>query len=656
VAQSSCAECGLALGESDQFCGHCGTPAPNGRTAGAPQPAAWPATPPAPPPSPGRASGWGQASPPSGTITVRQDRLELIPPAGAHTALSARFFGHASRRPAGRPSNPTRYLCAAAYLDPGYANDVIGELVATHRAVAPSVDIDLGPIVRHCLQARRIALIRDAVLTAVLVLGLVLATAPTIGMLRGPSWQRRSAGAKIGIAAGAVAALLVVAGLIGLIVLVNGLRSLATTGSAAGSVGAAGAVGATFLIEFVLILIVVGTTVAVYTSVKYRTLSEQLRPDAGPFRFGRANPDVEARIAQVEAAQWGNVTLYSGENPFIGTGRINRAWSVAIELDRARPAGQEMSAQPPRRRYVPVDPVELQQFIRDRLLKLNDPALPANERVSALTVEDHVVGEGLRSWDGPLIDPAQKVPYSLARPEAIDALIRHPQAGMRYYQRLSVSDRGQAVHSGGQEVIAGVDQEIAISAFVYVAVEGRMLYLQFVTTVLPPIHREYHIIDRLPKTSSGTFMTKVFLETATTMFGNLAGAPFMLYRTLRQIRREQRAFAAEVSSSDDYLFGDVGVRQSVRQIGAAARPHTHIQVLDVIKYTHIIERMLTDTVFDFLRAKGVDTSAYVRAVGNIVNNSSVINYGTVNGPVSASSGGTVNQTVQPAPEQPQGES
>jgi hypothetical protein len=151
-------------------------------------------------------------------------------------------------------------------------------------------------------------------------------------------------------------------------------------------------------------------------------------------------------------------------------------------------------------------------------------------------------------------------------------------------------------------------------------------------------------------------MTKVFLETATTMFANLAGAPFMLYRTLRQIRREQRAFAAEASSSDDYLFGDVGVRQSVRQIGAAARPHTHIQVLDVLKYTHIIERMLTDTVFDFLRAKGVDTSAYVRAVGNIVNNSSVINYGTVNGPVTSSSGGTVTQTVQPAPEQQQGES
>ena len=594
-------------------------------------------------------------------MTAQPDQLGPAPPTGAHTALSARFFGHASPRPAGRPSNPTRYLCAAAYLDPGYANEVIGELVATHRAVAPSVDIDLGPIVRHCLQARRIALIRDAVLTGILALGLVVATGPMIaflviafclGFVQGPSWQRRSAGAKIGIAAGVAATLIGVAVLIGIIVLVSGLRSFASTGSLTGSAGAAGAAGLGFLAELVVILIAVGTTVAVYTSVRYRTLSEQLRPDAKPVRFSRSNPDVEARIAQVEAAQWGNVTLYAGENPFIGTGRINHAWNIAIELDRARPAGQEMSVQPPRRRYVPVDPVELQQVIRERLVKLNDPRLPENERVSALTVEDHVVGEGLRSWDGPLIDPDEKVPYSLAGPEAIEALIRHPQAGLRYYQRLSVSDRGQAVRSGGQEVIAGVDQEIAISAFVYVAVEGRMLYLQFVTTVLPPIHHKYHVIDRLPKTSSGTFMTKVLLETATTMFGDLVGAPLWLYRTLRQIRREQRAFAAEASSSDDYLFGDVGARRSVRQVGAAARPHTYIQVLDAVKYTKIIERMLTDTVFDFLRAKGVDTSAYVSAVANIVNNSGVINYGTMTGPVAAGTNATASQAPAQAPAEP----
>lgn len=241
------------------------------------------------------------------------------------------------------------------------------------------------------------------------------------------------------------------------------------------------------------------------------------------------------------------------------------------------------------------------------------------------------------------------MPYSQAGQEAIDALTRHPQAGLRYYQRLSVSDRGQAVRSAGQEVIAGVDQEVAVSAFVYVAVEGRMLYLQFVTTVLPPIQHRYHIIDRLPKSTSSSFMTKVLLETATSMFGDLIGAPILLFRTLGLIRREQRSFAEEASSSDEYLFGDVGTRESVRELGASGSPHTYIQVLDAIKYTKIIERMLTDTVFDFLRVKGVDTSAYVNSVANIVNNSGVINYGTMTGPVAAGFGATVTQAPAPAP-------
>ena len=662
MTQSSCGECGFTLGEDDQFCGNCGTPAPNGRAARsalATETRAWGGTTPPAVSSPAPGGRWGQP-PPVSALTAQRDRPRPAPPAQAHTALSARFFGHAAGRPTGRPSNPTRYLCAAAYLNPWYANQVVGELVASHRAVAPSVDIDLGPIVRHCLHARRIALIRDAVLTCLLVAGLILALVPTIavlaisfglGMLRGPAWQRRSVGAKVGVVAGIAVVLVGVVVLIGIIAVVSQLSNAATSGSLPGTAAAPGPLSGlgAIVAELVAFLVLMAATVAIHTYAKYRTLSDQLRPDAQPTRFSPSSPNVEARIAQVEAAQWGNVTLYAGENPFIGTGKIDRAWSLAIELDRARPASHEASLLPASRRYVSIDPVELHQVIRERLIKLNDPKLPVNERVSALIVEDHIIGEGLRSWDGPLLDPAEKVPYSQADPEAIAALTRHPQAGLRYYQRLSVSDRGQAVHSAGQEVIAGVDQEVAVSAFVYVAVEGRMLYLQFVTTVLPPIQHRYHIIDRLPKSTSSSFMTKVLLETATSMFGDLIGAPILLFRTLRLIMREQQSFAEEASSSEEYLFGDVGTRESVRELGASSSPHTYIQVLDSIKYTKIIERMLTDTVFDFLRAKGVDTSAYVSSVAGVVNNSTLINYAPMTGPVAVGPDATATQTSSPAP-------
>jgi hypothetical protein len=80
-------------------------------------------------------------------------------------------------------SNSTRYLCAAAYLSPQFANRVIDHLVASHRAVAPARGIDIEPIVRHCLKARRMQLTRDILLSLLLLAGLVLVTLPLIALL-----------------------------------------------------------------------------------------------------------------------------------------------------------------------------------------------------------------------------------------------------------------------------------------------------------------------------------------------------------------------------------------------------------------------------------------------------------------------------------------
>src|SRR5689334_13995192 len=108
----ACSECGQPLTEGDLYCGNCGAKAPAGEPeAGQVPPSlpreAWPAADPRAQPQAGR----GRPAP------------------ATHSALSGRFFAHAARRVTGLASNPTRYLCAAAYLNPGYANRVIGELV-----------------------------------------------------------------------------------------------------------------------------------------------------------------------------------------------------------------------------------------------------------------------------------------------------------------------------------------------------------------------------------------------------------------------------------------------------------------------------------------------------------------------------------------------
>lgn len=627
MPQLECSNCHLPLAEDDGFCGNCGARAPVLSHDGAVRPdgGTWPEG-----GAPTRVASDDSAGRLDGGTWPRSGGDERTRARHASTTQPDRFFDHAASRPDNPLTNATRYLCAAAYLNPSFANDVIWELLASRRAVAPSIGMDLGPVIRHCLNSRRIQLARDVILTILLVAGLILATAPAILVLTASfvlsflpgGVKRRSLAAKLltGAIFGIVVA--VVVGIIGAIVMFSFLTHSSLPVGLLGS-----GTGKTVALALIFALLS-GTAVFVYTYTRYQILREKLRPGVGPFHFDASTPEVEARIAEVEAAQWGNLVLYAEQNPFIGMGKSIRTWSIAIELDRASPAGRDW-VHPKARGYAPIDSVELHAEIRRRLLKLKDPELPPNEQISALVVEDHIVGEGQRRWDGPLMDPARNVPYSQASEEAIEALIRHPQAGLRYYQRVSVNDEGQAVFSDSRQVLSGTDQEISVSAFVYAAVEGRMFYLEFVSTALPPVQHQYHVINLLTRMSRGKYLTLVTMDAARSFFSFMLGSPFRLIQTLLLIRRERKAAEEDFASLTDYLQDNVGARLSVREHGSSNSMHTYIQDLDWAKYTKIIERLLTDTVLDFLVSKNVDVSAYRASVSVAINNGTVISDSTV---------------------------
>jgi hypothetical protein len=570
-------ECGGAVLTGDRFCGICGTPVPDVR-----RPAPWPG-----------AAG-DTAAPPS----------------------EEPLFSHEPRRPSGPLRSATRYLCTAAYLNHAFANRVIWHLLATRRAVAPSVNFDVGPVLRHCLRARRNILIRDVVLMVIVLAGLIIRTLPTLdfllfaislgGLL--PNVRRRRGGLigtlafALGTAAGVAFAVVFMA----FLALGSFASSLAVGGSLAS--GAAAFIGSLF--TFVLLLAATWATEFVYLRTTFRTLAEDLRRDSeSPRAMSGA---AEERIATVEGAQFGNVTLHSGWFPFIGAGlQTEKHWSIAIKLDPADPARRVLGTRSLDNEYVRIDPVELHQRIRERLNGLNDPRLPENERIAALTVSDRVVGSGLLGMGNPLFDTNLKTPYSHASREAVEALIRHPQARLRYYQQVSVSDEGPAVMSRGRKVIESVDQEVAVSAFVHAAVEGRMFYLQFVLTALPPIDDAYRVIGfRYGTSFIGTLMYSI-----KRLFGSIASAPAGIYAAFRLWRTERQTEKAYLSS----MGGDFGTQISVRQMATAPWFGSYIEELDVEKYSKIISRLLLETVQDFLASKGVDISAFENSANSVIN-------------------------------------
>ncbi len=600
------------------------------------------------------------------------------------------YFQHVVR-PAGSTEsapmqNATRYLCAAAYLDNSFAGQVIEELLTEqHRGVVPSYGFDAEPVIAHCVRGRRLQLIRDLLLTGVALLTfafvptglifylgaiLVFALFGEVVRRRKSSWLRR-----IGIVVIALATpvALVVAAWYGAGRQAQSASGLVYSLSLGAQFDSSAPLAILLLFTVAIAAIVIG-----YRVVVYQTLSDTLRPGSRAVAPRVGNPRLRQRIDEVAAAQRGNITLYSGDNPFLGAGNATdpwaRVWSIVIELDRkaTRPLQVGDREQPKR-----VDPVALHEHVRRRLVAMRDEfapvqppraagaagaadpdPLPPNERIAGLVVDYHVVARGecvqrsrpvdfgtdLPQYAGhPLIDPEYGVPYSQATPEGVEAIIRWPQGGIRCYQRVTIGAHGQAIKDRHGRPVAPVeDQDVVLSAFIYLAVEGRMLYGQFVATVMPPIRRGFRIVDVLPSYSVGQLVWRAITEEVP---GALTSAITGPIRAIVSVGRMIRAALLATDGPRDRLrftVYDYGARLSIRQHAADGRFHTFMQELDADKYTKLVERRLNEAVLDYLDNEcHIDTSQYRQQANMIMNSGVIITGGTVNGQVAA--GVHVNQ-------------
>lgn len=389
-----------------------------------------------------------------------------------------------------------------------------------------------------------------------------------------------------------------------------------------------------------LLLVLTWGAEFVYRLRIYRTLVESLKLGALP-PPRKSRP--EDRISMVERARRGNITLFSIDDPFIGTG-VNaapeRQWSIAIRLTPADPARRAPYAPPVRGDWQEIDPVELHEAIRQKLQNLSDSGLQVNERINKLGIRDRLAGRGALYWDNQLVDRKLRMPYSHASQEAIAAIIRHPQAHLRYYQHVLIDDEGPLVTTDDdQKILNATDQGISISAFVYTAVEGRHFYLQFILTALRPIKPEYRAIDLLP-VSRRKIPRSVLRDATIEFIPATADSVDGIVRSGIQSWREHRS--KRKALHDESPVGDLGARISVRELGMTDGFGSYIKRLDVEKYSSIIERAVLEAAQDFLAGKGVDISAFNEHAATIISGNV---FGTISGGTNQFGGtdNTINQ-------------
>lgn len=145
-----------------------------------------------------------------------------------------------------------------------------------------------------------------------------------------------------------------------------------------------------------------------------------------------------------------------------------------------------------------------------------------------------------------------------------------------------------------------------------------MFYLQFVLTALPPIKFDYRKMDMLPSMSSGKLLWIALYQSLRTLFKAVAYAPVEIVRALRVGIREWR-IERESMSTNGSSAGLFGTLLSIRERGAEPELGSYLRELDVEKYNKIFQRLLLETVQDYLTEKGVDISAFEGSANSVIN-------------------------------------
>ncbi len=529
-------------------------------------------------------------------------------------------------RTSDRLSHTTRYLCSAAFAVPGFADHVVGELIGEmRRSVPPSHGFDLDPIVRQCFRVRR----RDALqqfcasvllLIAFVLNPLVVLVAAFFGVLvrisRSATLQQLLKRWRLGFLSWWIYWMLT-ASVVGLVYLLWKWVPHELLDELVDAVGADHPWPA-----LVVLLGIVAVSYA-FRRDDFRIITTEFAPGAAHQRRKMRDTMIEDRLAQIAAAQRGNVVVHH-EDPFLGCGTIEQAWSFAMTL-RQRDASGVRPEEP-----VAIDPVELNNRLKTAIENMRADWLDEGQQVTGLSVRPYVVADGVRDEHDPVIDPVSRMPYTLADPGTVDTIVACPQGGLRQYLRVVVPVRGKAIRDGNGDVILDAQAlGISVSAFVHVAVEGGMLYAEFLGTIQAPLRDECRLPDTLRPEKAGAYALGGVLRNAVV---DVVAGPYRLAWSLRRAIRLRTRMHSSVRLAAEFRTHDYGATFSVRDLASAPGPDSFLQRLDGIKYVKLVDRIAGEAIIDYLVEKGVDPLEFRQAINHITQeNTNLFQIGTVSG-------------------------
>ncbi|MEO6091056.1 MAG: hypothetical protein ABIQ18_48925 [Umezawaea sp.] len=526
----------------------------------------------------------------------------------------------------------TRYLCVAARTDERFAERMIKTLLNDDlHAAAPSVGFSLRPVLLHALAGVRQRRVRDWCLLAATALALALSPLWTIIALLvilpiGGSLARRAGESRrLRDIVFALIALAIV-----LLLSVSIVSALGTASAPTRSRPEPEPPVAEWLVGLPWLALLMGLVMyalMVWSEWQTRlTLLSELtraafRPDAAP-PLPPGQAWLSDRLAAIDEAERGNVTIYDGFTPFIGHGPLVSTWSFALPSLR-RDADVDA--------VVPLDTVELIAHVRDRLAGIG---LGPDELPGLFLTERAFVSGNALTMHPALLPQRDLAPQQHLLGEDLARLAVRPHGSARHYLCAQVP-------SWGGEVVA--------STFLHFSTDGRMLYLQCDRTVLGPLWQQYHDVDRISPVLTAGAIGRLLARAAS---GVSKAVPRALVHVVRDLNFRwswERHRTVERAIAQQDLGYNYGARFSVREEATDANYHNYFQKTDAAKHLKLIERHVLAALLDFLDERGVDTTEFRNRQMTILNQG-IIQTGGVSNVGNQAVGSEATATVQfPAP-------
>jgi hypothetical protein len=530
-------------------------------------------------------------------------------------------------------SNATRYLCVGAQVDGAFGDRVIREVLEQHhRAVAPTFGLDLIPVVIHALNGRSRRKRRDLLLILLGALDLLIAPVITIVMAlswlwirfvyrltrqQRPFWHQRYA-----LYLATVASVMIVPVLALTALLLSVVVGLLGPYVASMPVIVVWPARLGFWLPSPLAGCLVVLSLGVAWSVlcwhrlsTRRVLLDTLRPDA--FRLGHLplvpdyHPRIHDRFVRLQQDQRSsNVTVYSSFSPFLGAGDERQTWGFTVDLSQGAQRSDGEVGEPR-----PFGLTKLHRHVRRRLQALSDPALPPEQRISNLVIEDRlfVHGDAVQDDDRFLPRP-DAPPVARVPPRVIHEMLNKPTGATRHFKCIRVDSWRR---------------EVGFSEFLHFAMQGRTLYVEQTVCRLLPIKRTYHLIDDLTRRLLPGEVPALLWETLKELPASLLRAPVELIHHWRSKHREQQQDRVLRRILDEGLAVDYGARVSVRELGQATGWKNYFQELDWYRQLQIVQSHVLEAILDFLEEHDVDTSEFRQRQSAILNSGVFMPGGTI---------------------------